>query len=211
MINYKTKKCVPVPKERHLIVKNTHEAIISQDDFDSVQSMIASRTHPWLHDHENLFKGIIHCAYCGNRMALVHQKRPYGNVSHTYKCTTYMRNKEQCPRPNTLLHRQIKEIDIETKISKLEIRKDKLYQLTKKIYNDALNEIIDSDTSSKMIKEYQEEQKKIVDEIETLKNLQKEEESTIENYKLLKEKVNEFLEFKELNSLMIHKVINYFC
>ena len=37
-----------------------------------------------------------------------------------------------------------------------EIRKDKLYQLTKKIYNDALNEIIDSDTSSKMIKEYQE-------------------------------------------------------
>ena len=211
VINYKTKKCVPVPKERHLIVKNTHEPIISQDDFDSVQSMIQARTHPWLHDHENLFKGIIHCAHCGNRMALVHQKRPYGNVSHTYKCTTYMRNKEQCPRPNTLLHRQIKEIDIETKISKLEIRKDKLYQLTKKIYNDALNEIIDSDTSSKMIKEYQEEQKKIVSEIETLKNLQKEEESTIENYKLLKEKVNEFLEFKEIDSLMIHKVINYFC
>ena len=223
-----------------MIVKNTHEPIISQDDFDSVQSMIASRTHPWLHDHENLFKGIIHCAHCGNRMALVHQKRPYGNVSHTYKCTTYMRNKEQCPRPNTLLHRQIKEIveqdirelmskinkeeffnellkrrkqnkkeiDIESKISKLEIRKDKLYQLTKKVYNDALNEIIDSDTSSKMIKEYQEEQKKIVSEIETLKNLQKEEESTIENYKLLKEKVNEFLEFKEIDSLMIHSLIS---
>ena len=37
VINYKTKKCVPVPKERHLIVKNTHEAIISQSDFDAVQ------------------------------------------------------------------------------------------------------------------------------------------------------------------------------
>ena len=240
VINYKTKKCVPVPKERHLIVENTHEPIISQDDFDSVQSMIQARTHPWLHSHENLFKGIIHCAHCGNRMALVHQKRPYGTVSHTYKCTTYMRNKDYCPRPNTLLHRQIKEIvekdirelmskinkeeffnellkrskqnkkeiDIESKISKLEIRKDKLYQLTKKIYNDALNEIIDSDTSSKMIKEYQEEQKKIVNEIETLKNLQKEEESTIENYKLLKEKVNEFLEFKELNSLIVHSLIS---
>ena len=43
-----------------------------------------------------------------------------------------------------------------------------------------------------MIKEYQEEQKKITSEIETLKNLKQEEESTIENYKLLKEKVNEF-------------------
>ena len=47
--------------------------------------------------------------------------------------------------------------------------------------------------------------------LETLKNLKQEEESTIENYKLLKEKVNEFLEFKELNSLIVHKVIYYFC
>ena len=60
---------------------------------------------------------------------------------------------------------------IESKINKLEARKDKLYQLTKKVYDDALNEIIDSETSSKMIKEYQEEQKKILSEIETLKNL----------------------------------------
>ena len=240
VINYKTKKCVPVPKERHLIVKNTHEAIISQSDFDAVQSMIASRTHPWVHNHENLFKGIIYCAHCGNRMALVYQKRKYGTVSHTYKCTTYMRNKDYCPRPNTLLHRQIKSIveqelrllakninrdefvakwiekrrkdnsniDIASKISKLEARKDKLYQLTKKVYDDALNEIIDSETSSKMIKEYQEEQKKISSEIETLKNLKQEEESTIENYKLLKEKVNEFLEFKELNSLIVHSLIS---
>ena len=163
--------------------------------------MISARTHPWVHNHENLFKGIIYCAHCGNRMALVYQKRKYGTVSHTYKCTTYMRNKDYCPRPNTLLHRQIKSIveqelrylvsninrdefltklierkkkessgvNIESKIAKLEARKDKLYQLTKKVYDDdALNEIIDSDTSSKMIKEYQEEQKKITSEIETL-------------------------------------------
>ena len=76
-----------------------------------------------------------------------------------------------------------------------------------KVYDDALNEIIDSETSSKMIKEYQEEQKKITSEIETLINL-KQEESTIENYKLLKEKVNEFLEFKELNSLIVHSLIS---
>ena len=51
-------------------------------------------------------------------------------------------------------------------------------------------------------------QKKIASEIETLKNLKQEEESTIENYKLLKEKVNEFLEFKELNSLIVHSLIS---
>ena len=37
------------------------------------------------------------------------------------------------------------------------------------MYDDVLNVIIDSDTSSKMIKEYQEGQKKIASEIETLK------------------------------------------
>ena len=108
--NYKTKKCVPVSKERHLIVKNTHEAIIFQSDFDAVQSMIASRTHPCVHNHENLFKEIIYCSHCSNRMALIYQKRKYDIVSHTYKCTTYMRNKDYCPRLNTLLHRQIKSI-----------------------------------------------------------------------------------------------------
>ena len=41
-----------------------------------------------------------------------------------------------------------------------------------------------------------------------LKNLQKEEESTIENNKLLKEKVNEFLEFKEIDSLIVHSLIS---
>ena len=89
-----------------------------------------------------------------------------------------------------------------------ESRKEILYQLTKKVYDDALNEIIDSENSSKMIKEYQEEQKKISSEIETLKNFKQEKESTIENYKLLKEKVNEFLEFKELNSLIVHSLIS---
>ena len=39
-----------------------------------------------------------------------------------------------------------------------------------------------------MIKEYQEEQSKIISEIEILKNQLKDEESIIQNYKLLKEK-----------------------
>jgi len=173
-------------------------------------------------------------------MALVYQKRKYGTVSHTYKCTTYLRNKDYCPRPNTLLHRQIKAIveedirtlmkninrddfietiiekknkeitndNIKNKIIKLENKKDKLYRLIKKVYDDTLNEIIDEETSSKMIKEYQEEQSKIISEIEVLKNQLKDEESIIQNYKLLKEKVNEFLEFKELNSTIIHSLIS---
>src|SRR5690554_3640459 len=35
--NYKTKKRVRVPKENHIIVNNTHEAIITRSDFEIVQ------------------------------------------------------------------------------------------------------------------------------------------------------------------------------
>ena len=34
--NYKTKKCTKVPKEEHIIVRNTHEPIISRSDFEHV-------------------------------------------------------------------------------------------------------------------------------------------------------------------------------
>lgn len=38
--NYKTKKRTRVPKEEHIIVRNTHEPIISRSDFEHVQELI---------------------------------------------------------------------------------------------------------------------------------------------------------------------------
>ncbi|HHX68915.1 MAG TPA: hypothetical protein GX708_12790, partial [Gallicola sp.] len=63
--NYKTKKRVRVPKENHIVVNNTHDAIITRNDFDIVQNLIKSRITPHHHNHENLFRGIIYCKQCG--------------------------------------------------------------------------------------------------------------------------------------------------
>ena len=57
--NYKTKKCTKVPKEEHIIVRNTHEPIISRSDFEHVQELIKHRQRPSRHNHPNLFKGIL--------------------------------------------------------------------------------------------------------------------------------------------------------
>jgi len=70
------------PKDEYIIVKDTHEAIISKDVFETVQQMIAferdkkaqsnpnknSRSHQNVH----LFTGVIQCADCG---AGFHYKR----------------------------------------------------------------------------------------------------------------------------------------
>lgn len=41
--NYKTKQRVPIPQEQHIVVENTHEPIVSREDFQQVQTLIKSR------------------------------------------------------------------------------------------------------------------------------------------------------------------------
>lgn len=41
--NYKTKRRVKVPDSEHIIVKNTHEAIISEETFETVQTVLSAR------------------------------------------------------------------------------------------------------------------------------------------------------------------------
>ena len=57
--NYKTKRRIKVPDSEHIIVKNTHEAIISEETFETVQTVLNARHYPAHHEHENLFKSIL--------------------------------------------------------------------------------------------------------------------------------------------------------
>lgn len=84
--NYKTKKCTKVPKEEHIIVRNTHEAIISRSDFKHVQELIRHRQRPSRHNHPNLFKGIIKCENCGRTLNLYYNKRRDGRLVWGYRC-----------------------------------------------------------------------------------------------------------------------------
>ena len=84
--NYKTKKCTKVPKEEHIIVRNTHEAIISRSDFEHVQELIRHRQRPSRHNHPNLFKGLIKCENCGRTLNLYYNKRRDGRLVWGYRC-----------------------------------------------------------------------------------------------------------------------------
>ncbi len=57
--NYKTKRRVKVPDNEHIVVKNTHEAIISVETFETIQTVLRARHYPAHHEHENLFKSIL--------------------------------------------------------------------------------------------------------------------------------------------------------
>ncbi len=77
--NYKTKKRVRVAQENHIIVQNTHEAIISRIDYERVQELIQGRKRVHKHNYDNVFKSLVFCKVCGHRMHICNQARKKEN------------------------------------------------------------------------------------------------------------------------------------
>lgn len=67
--NYKIKKTVVIDQEKWIRVKNTHEAIISQRDFDIVQKLAGIDTRVSTEEGEvYLFSGLVLCEKCGDTL-----------------------------------------------------------------------------------------------------------------------------------------------
>ncbi|MCL2859858.1 MAG: recombinase family protein [Oscillospiraceae bacterium] len=63
-ISYKSKKVMKVPKEKWIIVENTHEPIINEELFERVQLIIRGKDMSKMTKHDYLFKGLMKCYHC---------------------------------------------------------------------------------------------------------------------------------------------------
>lgn len=88
-LSYKDKKKKVLPKEKWIIVKNTHEAIIEPETFELVQKLQKTRTKSVSAMEENgIFSGLIYCADCKHAMLRKYARR--GDRGFTgYICKTY--------------------------------------------------------------------------------------------------------------------------
>lgn len=105
-VSYKNHKTVKRNEEDMVVVKNTHEPIISQELWDKCREMEQSVSQGKRNSDgfvANL-SGLIYCADCGNKVRLAwnntrHQRggsRLY--YRHNYNCTSYMKfGKRYCP------------------------------------------------------------------------------------------------------------------
>ncbi|WP_028509527.1 recombinase family protein [Ruminococcus sp. NK3A76] len=93
--SYKNKKRVDNPKEDWLIFENTHEAIISQQEFDLVQELRKNKRRPTKHEEVNPFSGMVYCADCGKKMYLCRATSLTVDQEHL-KCSTYSSDKDAC-------------------------------------------------------------------------------------------------------------------
>lgn len=91
VVSYKTKERRRVPKEEHIVVENTHEAIIDANVFARVQEILGSRAHVHRHEFDNWLQGKVYCADCQKPMTLQIKvqkqgKKPIFRCIHSYKC-----------------------------------------------------------------------------------------------------------------------------
>lgn len=92
-VNYKVKKSVEKPKEEWVRVENTHEPLVSKDDFQIVQNLLQSdsRLGPGM-EKAGLFTGLLFCGDCGEQMVR-RVNRYKGKEKVYYICSTKNRGK----------------------------------------------------------------------------------------------------------------------
>lgn len=94
-VSFKDKRKIRKAKEEWWRVENTHEAIISKEDFQKVQEMIASRRRQKKDGTTQIFAGLVKCADCGWSLAYGMNRqnsKPYGY----YHCSRNGQGLHQC-------------------------------------------------------------------------------------------------------------------
>ena len=70
-VNVKSKKKVPVPKEDWCCTENTHEPLVTQEQFDRAEHFLGENTKSHVANsafRHSIFGGITYCAHCGAAM-----------------------------------------------------------------------------------------------------------------------------------------------
>ncbi len=120
-INYKSKRRITVPEEERYICKGTHEAIIDEEDFNTVQNILKKNKSFKGTKHDYLFKGLLYCAECGARLNVTYSNyalKKYGEYRYTTICYSYSRlysdictrHSNSIPELEEVLIKHIKEV-----------------------------------------------------------------------------------------------------
>lgn len=87
-INYKLKKTVTNPKDEWIIVKNTHEPLVSKEDFEYIGKLLPKNSSRPEKKATRLLDGLLYCFECGHRLGICAPRKSDGR---TYLVCNYYR------------------------------------------------------------------------------------------------------------------------
>lgn len=110
-INYKLKKSVEKPREEWVKVENTHEPIVSEDNFLIVQNLLKtdSRISP-VTEKNSLFAGMLFCGDCGEQM--IRRVNRYKDTQKVYYICSTKNRGDGCTR-HSIEEEKLKKLIIE--------------------------------------------------------------------------------------------------
>ncbi len=229
-LSYKLKTRIKVPKEKWIVIENTHEPIISKELFNSVQKR-RNRKNNYNESRRNvkyLLSGLIKCKDCQSRMSISYDKKRGRTISN---CNNYRKFSKYgiCSshfinyiKLEELIIRRIKEmckigINQESFIKKinyidpliqekqtkesLNFQLNCLIEKLDNLYDDKFNKVIDSKMYLRLSKKVNKEIKELKEEI---KKLNKTDFFDKEDFFNL---IKEFLNMKKITSYIITKLI----
>ena len=85
--SYKNKKRIERPEDEWVITENTHEALVSREDYDTVYKRLSVKTRDKVTNPDNIFRGLVMCPDCGK----VHgfsKRYDNRNSKGAYRCQT---------------------------------------------------------------------------------------------------------------------------
>ena len=202
-ISYKVRKSRKIPKDRWIIVENTHNPIVDKKTFDTVQILIKKKSYGRTENKtEHLLGGILICGDCGFPITFRRENRKGEKVFITL-CSNYSRF-HRCKRHavlekgvNNLVINDLKKIcesvitnkenfyqsikrpifkhdnNLNKLIREKKVRTQEILKLKKGLYEDWKKSCITKEDFENMYREFSKEKEELDNEIKSLQNQDK--------------------------------------
>ena len=106
VVNCKTKQTIRVPIEQQVITPDAHDAIITIEQFDKVQTIRANRGCNALDRRFNLFRDKLFCECCGHPL-MISKKQLLHREADLYQCMYHYHHPEICPETHRIYHEML--------------------------------------------------------------------------------------------------------
>ncbi len=110
--SFKDKSKIYFPKEQWKIFKNTHEPIIDEETWNTVQRIRENRQRPTKIGKINIFSGHLFCKDCGSKLYYC-TSRSYTENRHFYRCSKYKNTSSKSCTSHTIREHILKELVLE--------------------------------------------------------------------------------------------------
>ena len=182
-VSYKNHKQIYNKKSDWVVVEATHEGIISNEDFNTIQEIIKTRNvNKKKPDKLTIYKYKIKCADCGRAMCKMEDTRD-GHFCSNFYCRNYKTISSKCT-PHKIRTSDLDKIVIESIIMQIKL----VLNIEKTI-----KKVKDKNNSSNK-SEYEYKINKLINDIEKLKKLKK---ISYEDWKLEKITKDDFLNYSK--------------